>query len=133
MINDNGVLREPTQTEIEEGERAYQELLESGLITEDDESSVGGVGKIVPIRTFIVGDESTYRTHDDVTCLEGDETGTKITKISIRETDDNKPRIEVQKALAKVIEMLKDEDGVSPMIYGTQRSYNTYCAPEFNN
>lgn len=49
------------------------------------------------------------------------------------ETDDNKPRIEVQKALEKFIEMIKDEYGVSPMIYGTQRSYNTYCAPEFNN
>ena len=23
--------------------------------------------------------------------------------------------------------------GVSPMIYGTQRSYNTYCAPKYNN
>lgn len=42
MINDNGVLREPTQAEIEQGERAYQELIESGLITEDEESSVGG-------------------------------------------------------------------------------------------
>ena len=48
------------------------------------------------------------------------------------ETDDDKPRSEVQKALEKFIEQIKNEYGVAPMIYGTQRSYNTYCAPKFN-
>ena len=48
------------------------------------------------------------------------------------ETDDGKPRKEVQKALEKFIQLIKAEYGVSPMIYGTQRSYNTFCAPDFN-
>ena len=48
-------------------------------------------GDFKPIRTFTIGDETTYRTHDVITYLEGDETATKITKVSIRETDDNSP------------------------------------------
>ena len=40
---------------------------------------------------------------------------------------------DLQKNLDKFIALIKDEYGVPPMIYGTQRSYNTYCAPKYNN
>ena len=40
---------------------------------------------------------------------------------------------ELQKNLDKFIALVKAEYGVPPMIYGTQRSYNTYCAPKYNN
>ena len=40
---------------------------------------------------------------------------------------------ELQKNLDKFIALIKAEYGVPPMIYGTQRSYNTYCAPKYNN
>lgn len=39
---------------------------------------------------------------------------------------------DLQKNLDKFIALIKDEYGVPPMIYGTQRSYNTYCAPKYN-
>ena len=39
---------------------------------------------------------------------------------------------DLQKNLDKFIALIKAEYGVPPMIYGTQRSYNTYCAPKYN-
>lgn len=39
---------------------------------------------------------------------------------------------DLQKNLNKFIALIKAEYGVPPMIYGTQRSYNTYCAPKYN-
>jgi lysozyme len=39
---------------------------------------------------------------------------------------------EVRKNLDKFIALIKEEYGVPPMIYGTQRSYNTHCAPKYN-
>lgn len=49
------------------------------------------------------------------------------------ETSDNKSVKDLQKNLDKFIALVKAEYGVPPMIYGTQRSYNTYCAPKYNN
>ena len=49
------------------------------------------------------------------------------------ETSDGKPVVELQDSLAVFIKLIKDEYGAYPMIYGTNRSYNTYCAPRFNN
>lgn len=48
------------------------------------------------------------------------------------ERNDNKSIKELQKNLDKFIALIKAEYGVPPMIYGTQRSYNTYCAPKYN-
>jgi lysozyme len=48
------------------------------------------------------------------------------------ETSDNKSVKDLQKNLDKFIALVKAEYGVPPMIYGTQRSYNTYCAPKYN-
>lgn len=49
------------------------------------------------------------------------------------ETDDKKPRAQVQDSLKVLLDLLEKEYGRKPMIYGTQRSYNSYCAPEFND
>ena len=49
------------------------------------------------------------------------------------ETSDGKSVKELQDSLDVFIRLLKDEYGCLPMIYGTQRSYNTYCAPRYNN
>ena len=49
------------------------------------------------------------------------------------ETSDNKPIKQLQDSLNVFIKLVKDEYGCPPMIYGTQRSYNTYCAPKYNN
>ena len=49
------------------------------------------------------------------------------------ETLDGKPVVELQDSLAVFIKLIKDEYSASPMIFGTNRSYNTYCAPRFNN
>ena len=49
------------------------------------------------------------------------------------ETSDGKSKKGVQRNLDKFIELIKDEYGVSPMIYGTQRSYNELCAPKYNH
>lgn len=49
------------------------------------------------------------------------------------ETSDNKPIKQLQDSLNVFIKLVKDEYGCPPMIYGTQRSYNTYCAPRYNN
>lgn len=48
------------------------------------------------------------------------------------ETSDGRPARELQDSLDVFIRLLKDEYGCVPMIYGTQRSYNTYCAPKYN-
>lgn len=39
----------------------------------------------------------------------------------------------VQDSLDVFINLVKQNFGKKPMIYGTQRSYNTYCAPKYNN
>ena len=49
------------------------------------------------------------------------------------ETSDGKPVRQLQDSLDVFIRLLKEEFGCPPMIYGTQRSYNTYCAPKYNN
>jgi lysozyme len=49
------------------------------------------------------------------------------------ETSDGKSVKELQDSLNVFIRLLKEEYGCPPMIYGTQRSYNTYCAPRYNN
>ena len=49
------------------------------------------------------------------------------------ETSDDKSTKVLQDSLDVFISLVKAKFGVSPMIYGTQRSYNTYCAPKYNN
>ena len=49
------------------------------------------------------------------------------------ETSDGKSVSELQDSLNVFIKLIKEEYGCPPMIYGTQRSYNTYCAPRYNN
>mgnify|MGYP002622867676 CR=1 FL=1 len=49
------------------------------------------------------------------------------------ETNDKKPHKELQDSLQVLLDLLEDAYGKKPMIYGTQRSYNSYCAPEFNH
>lgn len=49
------------------------------------------------------------------------------------ETSDGHSKAEMQKCLDEFITLIKKEYGVMPMIYGTQRSYNTYCAPKYNH
>lgn len=48
------------------------------------------------------------------------------------ETSDEKPVKELQDSLDVFIKLLKEEYGCPPMIYGTQSSYNTFCAPKYN-
>ena len=49
------------------------------------------------------------------------------------ETNDRKPRKQFQDSLKVFLDLLEKEYGKKPVIYGTQRSYNSYCAPEFND
>ena len=49
------------------------------------------------------------------------------------ETSDGFQTNEVRKNLRRLIELIEKEYGCKPMIYGTNRSYNELCAPEFNN
>ena len=49
------------------------------------------------------------------------------------EKSDGKPRKEVQDSLRVFLKLLEKEYGKKPMIYGTNRSYNELCAPEFND
>lgn len=49
------------------------------------------------------------------------------------ETDDKRPRKEVQDSLRVLLNLLEKEYCKKPMIYGTIRSYNSYCAPQFND
>ena len=49
------------------------------------------------------------------------------------ETSDGRPVKELQDSLNVFIKLIKEEYGCPPMIYGTQRSYNTYCATAYNN
>ena len=49
------------------------------------------------------------------------------------ETNDKKPRKELQDSLQVLLNLIEKAYGKKPMIYGTQRSYNSYCAPEFND
>ena len=48
------------------------------------------------------------------------------------ERADGKSRKELQDSLSVFLSLLKDAYGKSPMIYGTNHSYNEFCAPEFN-
>lgn len=48
------------------------------------------------------------------------------------ETSDGKSVRELQDSLDVFIKLVKAEYGCVPMIYGTQRSYNTFCAPKYN-
>lgn len=48
------------------------------------------------------------------------------------ETSDGRPVHELQDSLDMFISKVRSEYGCVPMIYGTQRSYNTYCAPRYN-
>ena len=49
------------------------------------------------------------------------------------ERDDGKPRKELQDSLQVLLDLLEAAYGKEPMIYGTNRSYNEFCAPEFNH
>lgn len=49
------------------------------------------------------------------------------------EKDDGKPKSQLQDSLDVFIKLVTQKYGKKPMIYGTQRSYNTYCAPKYNN
>ncbi|MBR0500636.1 MAG: glycosyl hydrolase family 25 [Bacteroidales bacterium] len=49
------------------------------------------------------------------------------------ETSDKRPKKDLQDSLQVFLKLLEKEYGKMPMIYGTMRSYNTYCAPKFNS
>ena len=49
------------------------------------------------------------------------------------ERDDGYDRKEVQDSLRVLLNLLEEEYGKNPMIYGTNKSYNELCAPEFND
>ncbi len=55
-----------------------------------------------------------------------------IPMVDVEEAD-GMSRKEVQKNLKVLLELLEKEYGKKPMIYGTNRSYNALCAPEFND
>jgi lysozyme len=61
--------------------------------------------------------------------------GLKMTLIPMIdvETGDGYSIQKVQKCLDELIALMKKEYGVLPMIYGTQRSYNTFCAHKYNH
>ena len=48
------------------------------------------------------------------------------------ETADKHSVAELQDSLKVFMQLVKNHYGVFPMIYGTNRSYNAYCAPDFN-
>ena len=49
------------------------------------------------------------------------------------ETSDNKNLNAVRSSLKELIDMVEAHYGKKPLIYGTMRSYNTICAPYFND
>ena len=49
------------------------------------------------------------------------------------ETGDGYPISEVKKNINRFLMLIEKEYGQKPIIYGTNRSYNELCAPEFNN
>ena len=49
------------------------------------------------------------------------------------EKDDGRDRKVVQDSLRVFLTLLEDAYGKKPMIYGTNKSYNELCAPEFND
>lgn len=49
------------------------------------------------------------------------------------ETGDGYSTNQIQDSLQVFLDLLEKEYGKKPMIYGTQRSYNTFCAPRFNS
>ena len=49
------------------------------------------------------------------------------------ERGDGKPRKELQDSLRVLLNLLEKAYGVKPVIYGTNRSFNEFCAPEFND
>lgn len=44
-----------------------------------------------------------------------------------------KNKSQTQDSITKFVRICSEYYGKQPIIYGTQRSYNTYCAPKFNN
>ena len=55
-----------------------------------------------------------------------------IPMIDVEQNDGHTVK-EVKRNLSRLISLIEKEYGVSPMIYGTMRSYNTLCAPDFNS
>lgn len=55
-----------------------------------------------------------------------------IPMVDVEEADGMSKK-EVQKNLRVLLDLLEKEYGKKPMIYGTNRSYNSLCAPEFND
>lgn len=49
------------------------------------------------------------------------------------ETGDGHSVEDVKRNLKRLLNLFKKEYGVEPMIYGTMRSYNSLCAPDFND
>ena len=49
------------------------------------------------------------------------------------ERSDGKTREELQDSLQVLLNLLEKAYGKKPMLYGTNRSYNELCAPEFNH
>jgi lysozyme len=49
------------------------------------------------------------------------------------ETSDKQSVREVKDSLMVFVNLVKEMYGVNPMIYGTNRSYNELCAPDFNH
>jgi lysozyme len=79
---------------------------------------------------FRMTSAATEQFHNFKKTLEGYEMSL-VPMIDV-ETSDGKSVKELQDSLDVFIRLLKDEYGCPPMIYGTQRSYNTYCAPKYN-
>lgn len=49
------------------------------------------------------------------------------------ETNDKRPRREVQDSLRMLRDLLENAYGKKPKIYGTRHFYNIFCAPDFND
>jgi lysozyme len=49
------------------------------------------------------------------------------------ERNDGKPAKELRDSLQVLLNLLEEAYGKKPMIYGTNRSYNEFCAPMFNH
>lgn len=58
--------------------------------------------------------------------------------VAVRESQDLIPLVDVEEHVDKesiklFCKLIEDHYGKKPAIYGTNRSYNTYCAPDFND
>ena len=61
-----------------------------------------------------------------------------FTTVVDKKLQDLVPMVDVEEkiskdSIAKFCKLIKQHYGKSPMIYGTMRSYNCYCAPDFND